>query len=66
MPHGVDITGKSVADSTDFDFENGDAIRIYCMDWSKELTEKNNWWDGLKVTMSFKKFTDFITNEAYK
>ena len=39
---------------------------IYCMDWSDELTDKNRWWDGLKIYLATKEFNDFINYEAYK
>ena len=63
--HGVDKTGNSKATAVDFIFNDGN-IMIYCMDWSEKLTEKNSWFDSLIVTISNKKFMNFINNEAYK
>ena len=63
--HDVDPTGKSTAEATEFIFKSGDSIMIYCMDWSDELTDKNRWWDGLKIYLATKEFNDFINYEAY-
>ena len=41
QPHGADKTGNSIGNATEFEFKNGDSIRVICMDWSEEITEKN-------------------------
>ena len=35
------------------------------MDWSEELTEKNNWFDNLAVSVITDEFLDWVTKEAY-
>ena len=35
------------------------------MDWSDDLSEKNNWFDNLGVSVSTNSFLNFLTNEAY-
>ena len=60
--HQQDKTGKSKNDITDFDFSSGASSRIICTDWSNEM----NLEDELRVILSSKEYTYFITNEAYK
>ena len=63
--HGADKTGNSIGKAIDFEFINGDSIRVICMDWSEDLSEKNKWFDNLGVSVSTNSFLEFITNEAY-
>ena len=63
--HGADKTGNSIGKAVDFEFINGDSIRVICMDWSDDLSDKNNWFDNLGVSVSTNSFLEFITNEAY-
>ena len=63
--HGADKTGNSIGKAIDFEFKNGDSIRVICMDWSDDLSEKNSWFDNLGVSVSTNTFLNFITNEAY-
>ena len=43
------------------EFTDGAEIRIYCTDWSKEISFK----DSLKVIASSGKLLDWINKEAY-
>ena len=63
--HGADKTGNSIGKAIDFEFINGDSIRVICMDWSDDLSDKNNWFDNLGVSVSTNSFLNFLTNEAY-
>ena len=65
QPHGADKTGNSIGKAIDFEFINGDSIRVICMDWSDDLSDKNYWFDNLGVSVSTNSFLNFITNEAY-
>ena len=38
--HGADKSGKSFGTATDFEFENGDSIRVICIDWDDEISKK--------------------------
>ncbi len=60
--HNQDKTGKSKNDITDFDFPSGASSRIICTDWSNEV----DYEDELRVILSSKEYTYFITNEAWK
>ena len=60
--HQQDKTGKSKNDIIDFNFSNGASSRVICTDWSKEKGID----DELRVILSSKEYTYFITNEAYK
>ena len=56
------INAKKIAD---FIFENGDAARVACNDWSDKITKKYNYADELKVSITKGEFQKFINNEAY-
>ena len=64
--HRADKSGNSIVTTVEFNFRSGDAIVVYCMDWSKELSTKNNWFDSLKVTITSKEFSNFLLYDAYK
>ena len=65
QPHDIDKTGNSIGKAVDFEFKNRDSIRVICMDWSKELSKKNNWSDNLSVSVITDEFLDWVTNYAY-
>ena len=59
--HGYDKSGKSFVYAKEIEFTDGAEIRIYCTDWSKEISFK----DSLKVIASSGKLLDWINKEAY-
>ena len=65
QPHDVDKTGDSVGKAVDLEFDNGDSVRVICMDWSEKLSNEKNWWDALNVTINSDKFLNWLTNYAY-
>ena len=60
--HTADKSDKSTQTVFDFDFNNGDLVRVTCNDWSKEMEHT----DGLQVSVTTNEFQNFIDNEAYK
>jgi len=66
VKHGVDKTGKSIVYAKELEFENKDEIRIACLDWSDEMTKKNNWRDGMMVLLASDELLTWVTEEAYK
>ena len=60
--HPQDETGESIFHSVDFYFENGGGSRVMCIDWS----EKMEFIDHLRITISSEEFRNFVNNEAYK
>ncbi len=60
--HQADKTGGSKNIVIDFNFTDGTSSRIICTDWSETM----NLDDELRVTLSSKEYTYFITNEAWK
>jgi len=66
VKHGVDKTGKSIVYAKELEFENKDEIRIGCLDWSDEMTKKNNWKDGMMVLLASDELLTWVTEEAYK
>ena len=65
QPHDVDKSGNSKGKAVDFEFKNRDSIRVICMDWSEELSKKNNWFDNLSVSVITNQFLHWVTNHAY-
>ena len=63
-----DTFGNSVAHISDFDFKNGDSIRVWCSEWDQSNKNVKNslYTDSLSVSLSSKEQLDFIENEAYK
>ena len=58
--------GKSFSVVTDFNFDDGSAIRIYCNKFTKETIYKRNFFNGLSVSISPIKIINWLNNEAYK
>ena len=58
--------GKSFSVVTDFNFDDGSAIRIYCNKFTKETVIKRNFFNGLSVSISPIKIINWLNNEAYK
>ena len=63
-----DSFGNSLAHVSDFDFNNGDTIRVWCSEWDQSNKNVKNslYTDSLSVSLSSKEQLDFIENEAYK
>ena len=57
-----DKSGKSIMYYNDFEFRDKSAINIYCTDWSKEMTDQNDWRDELKVSLYSVEFSIFLLN----
>ena len=54
----------SIAYVTDFDFNDGSSVRIYCVNWSTYIEENKNYADSLSISMSPKYFLDWLNNES--
>ena len=62
----ADSSGKSTAETTNLEFDNGDLISVQCKDWGTVYGKKKNFWDNLKVSIVSKEYYDFTLNEKYK
>ena len=49
IDHIYDKSGKSKQHQTQFLLKNDDHVRVECVDWSKKISNKNNWQDNLLV-----------------
>ena len=49
LDHIYDKSGKSKQHQTVFLLKNDAHVRVECVDWSKEISNKNNWQDNLVV-----------------
>jgi|TARA_B100001540_G_C15590021_1_gene543605 hypothetical protein len=56
---------KSFVYKTNFTFDNGDKIRIYCLDWSDKATKREKYTDHLTLEISKKEFLDWLVNVVY-
>ena len=59
--HAVDPTDRSKVKEVNFIFKSGDKIKIICMDFEESLRIKNNWIDGLDITIQRKEMTDWLS-----
>ena len=59
--HPVDQTGRSKVKEVYFRFSSGHEIRIICMDFEESLRIKNNWIDGLDITIQRKEVIDWMS-----
>jgi len=57
--------GKSYADIDDYYFANGDAIRLWCVDWSDLVEKKLNYTDNFSISLAPKEHSDWL-NKASK
>ena len=49
--HPIDPSGKSTVRYTYLIFKSGDLIRIECTNFEENLKKKNNWNNGLTVSL---------------
>jgi hypothetical protein len=57
-----DPTGDSTSQNVEFEFSSGDFVEINCTKYEKNLKIKNNWSDGLQVTINKKEIRDWFSN----
>ena len=57
--------GKSYADVVEFKYTNGDLIRMWCVNWSKQVEKNLNYGDNFSISLTPIKHMDWINNEAY-
>jgi len=58
--------GKSYADIDDFEFDNGDQIRLWCVNWSDKVEKKLNFTDNFSISLTTKEHMKWINTEAYQ
>ena len=58
----ADISGKSTANTFNFEFKSGDLISVQCVDWSNEM----EYYDRLKVTIVTREYNEFTLNEVFE
>ena len=64
-PHPFDKTNDSTVYQSYFFLDTGDVIGIECEDWSKDLEEKLNYTDRLKVTLVSSEHNNWLVNKAH-
>jgi len=62
MKFDWDLTGESTSQNIEFVFSSGDFIEINCTKYKKSLKIKNNWSDGLQVTVNKKEIKGWFSN----
>ncbi len=58
--HPIDPSGRSKFHYVKFLFENGDNAQAQCYDFEEELKKKNNWAEGLTVTVRKKDVSNWL------
>ena len=58
--HWADKSKKSKVYQIEYLFKSGDSIAIQCVDWSKNMEDKNRWFDSFRVTLFNKETIDFL------
>ena len=51
IKHGIDPTGRSIIEDVTFYFDSGDIISVQCTNFEESLRIKNNWREGLSVSI---------------
>lgn len=65
VKHGYDKTGNSLFDGNFFKLSNGQ-LEIFCIDWSNEITTKENFIDELKLIINTLELREWINEEAFR
>ena len=60
--HPIDPSGKSQIDEILYFFDSGDAATLQCYDFEENLRIKNNWIDGLVISLYKKEVYDWLSN----
>lgn len=60
--YSKDQSGKSTIKTVSFNLKSGDLVKIECVDFSETLTEKREWQDHLRVSISTQDFRTRNTN----
>ena len=64
-PHSPSFP-KTLIYTTEFTFKSGDVLRVYCMNWSKNVEKKHGWTDHLSLNIQTAEFYYWLNNEAYQ
>ena len=54
----------SIAYISEFKFNDGSQVRVYCVNWTTSVEETKNYADSLSISMSPKYFLDWLNNES--
>jgi len=60
--HPGDKVGTTMVTQQYIIFKNGDAVQLFCEDWSKE----SGFTDAIRISIRTKKYRDFLSFKAYK
>lgn len=61
--HPIDPSGRSKFHYIKFLFKNGDNAQAQCYDFEEELKKKNNWAEGLTVTVRKKDVSNWLNEK---
>ena len=54
----------SIAYISDFQFNDGSSVRVWCVNWTTSVEETKGFTDSLSISMSPKYFFDWLNNES--
>ena len=58
--HPIDPSGNSIVVGVEFGFESGDAVDIKCIDFEENFRIKNNYGEGLTVSIRYKEVSSWL------
>ena len=54
----------SIAYISDFEFNDGSSVRVWCVNWTTSVEETKGFTDSLSISMAPKYFFDWLNNES--
>ena len=60
--HNADPSGNSIAEIVNFEYDSGDGASIYCDNFEETLRIKNNWVEGLTVSIKRKEINEWLSD----
>ena len=60
--HSVDPSGNSIVDAVYFEFDSGDHVEVSCDNFEETLRIKNNWSEGLNLSISSKEIISWMSD----
>ena len=59
--HSVDPSGNSIVDIVYFEFDSGDRVEVSCDNFEETFRIKNNWSEGLNLSISSKEIISWLS-----
>jgi len=60
--HSADPSGNSIIDAISLVFDSGDYVQVHCSNWEETLRIKNNYSEGLSITIRSKEIDSWLSD----